>query len=479
MPTEQIELTLEQNELIEKLNCLEFETSQLNHAYQLWRSYVEQGTVPDWMASGIGVTYDALITLCLEVSTILADVPHAFSAKHLAQLGAAFCEISGTSGEESTTAEPSPESLAMTDPDWSVQTELTVEQNELIEKLNCLEFETSQLNHAYQLWRSHVEQGTAPDWMAATISITYDVLITFCLNTAAALALNTSHADETECYARSSETAPLRPQVLFQPRPALTGGPGRGLLAEDSITALCFDDGQRLQCDDAETDPSVRSTGLVDGSLALTPVRQENQIVDVLTVAEGPRAFSARYPAESEAAACEISGILGEESTTAEPSPELLPMTEPDWSRSQMPVAISPPSTGDAISEQPAFQQGHEEEEVGEKPAAIHSLATLVNWLQGSSTGILFFIPPVVLGRLFRASVPILIVVGGTSGFYMATAHRGAARLAVQNSATQPAAGVVAIPTDAKAEFKFDPDPVVVPIGRSIVLNAVLSRGSD
>src|SRR5262249_56821784 len=102
--------------------------------------------------------------------------------------------------------------------------------------------------------------------------------------------------------------------------------------------------------------------------------------------------------------------------------------------------------TGDAISEQPAFQQGHEEEEVGEKPAAIHSLATLVNWLQGSSTGILFFIPPGVLGRLFRASAAILIVVGCTSGFYMATTHRAAAKLPVQNSATQPAAGAVPLP---------------------------------
>src|SRR5262245_39572988 len=164
----QTELTVEQNELIEKLNCLEFETSQLNHAYQLWRSYVEQGTVPDWMASTRSEERRVGKTVGLEVSTIIDDVTQAFSAKHLTQLGTAVCEISGTSGEESTTAEPSPESLAMTDPDWSVQTELVVEENELIEKLNCLEFETSQLNHAYQLWRSHVEQGTAPDWMAAT-----------------------------------------------------------------------------------------------------------------------------------------------------------------------------------------------------------------------------------------------------------------------------------------------------------------------
>src|SRR5215469_7260439 len=86
---EQAELTAEQIELIEKLNCLEFETSQLNRAYQLWRSYVEQRSAPDWMAAAIRITYDSLIAFCLEVSTILADVPHGFSAKPLAQLEAA------------------------------------------------------------------------------------------------------------------------------------------------------------------------------------------------------------------------------------------------------------------------------------------------------------------------------------------------------------------------------------------------------
>src|SRR5262249_20190743 len=299
-----------------------------------------------------------------------ADVPHAFSARRLAQFEATACEISGTSGEESTAARPSPASLPMTGPDWFIQTAVPNEQTELIEKLNCLEFETSNLNHAYQLWRSDVEQGTAPDWMAAAISTTYDVLITFCLNTAAALALDTRHADETECYAGSGEPAPPL---------------GSALLSEDEMTALCLDDSQLLQCDDAETDPRVPSTALVDGSLALTPVRQQNQIVSALPFADVPRPFSARSPAQLEAAACEISGILGEESTTAEPSPELLPMTESDWSGSQLPVAISPRSTGDAISDQPAIQQGQqEEEEAGDKPAAIHSLATLVNWLQGS-----------------------------------------------------------------------------------------------
>src|SRR5262249_19730487 len=214
MATQQAELTTEHaewitepTELIEKLNCLEFETSQLNRAYQLWRPYIEQETAPDWMAVAISITYDALI--------------------------------------------------------W------TTEPTELTEKLNCLEFETSELNRAYQLWRPYVEQETAPDWMAAAISITYSALIKFYL----------------------------------------------------------------------------------DAALIILP--------DV------PHTFSARNLAQPEAADCEISDILEEEGTTALSSPELPSMTEPDWAGPEMLVAISPPSTGDAISELRAIarQQIQQEED--------------------------------------------------------------------------------------------------------------------
>src|SRR5260370_35282224 len=105
MATAQTELTKAQTELIEKLNCLEFETSQLIRAYQLWRSYVEQGKAPDWMAAAIRITYDDLIKFCLgTVSTFPPDVPHAFSARHLAQLEAG--EISGIFRQARTTAHP-------------------------------------------------------------------------------------------------------------------------------------------------------------------------------------------------------------------------------------------------------------------------------------------------------------------------------------------------------------------------------------
>jgi hypothetical protein len=470
-------MTAEQTELTEKLNCLEFETSQLNQAYQLWRSNVERGTAPDWMAAAIWITYDALITFCLDtVSALALDTSHAGEIDWYARSGETAPALGrALLAEDSVTvlclghgqrlqcddAETDPPvrlsalvdgSLALTPvrQQNQIMGVLATEQTELIEKLNCLEFETSQLNHAYQLWRSNVERGTAPDWMAAAIRITYDALITFWLGTVSALALDTSHAGEIDWYARSGETAPAL---------------GRALLAEDSVTVLCLGHGQRLQCDDAETDPPVRLTDPVDGLLALTPVRQQNGISE-LTLADVPRTFSARHLVHLEPAAPEISGILGEESTTPEPYPESLPMTEPDWSGPEMPVAISPPSTGDAISEQPTIQQGQQEEEAGGELAAIHIPATLANWLQRSSTS-----------RLFRAaSVAILMVAGGAIGIYVvASPQRAAPRSDVRLAAT----GAVAIPTGEKAEFKFDPDPVVARLGSSFVLNAVLSRGSD
>src|SRR5262245_5102963 len=119
-PTEQTVLTTEQTELIEKLNCLEFETSQLNRAYQLWKSCVEHGKTPDWMNAAIRITYNDMIRSCLDtVLTIPADVPKAFSAEQLAQLEAAARQISGILGGQSTTTEQPPELLPMTEPDWS------------------------------------------------------------------------------------------------------------------------------------------------------------------------------------------------------------------------------------------------------------------------------------------------------------------------------------------------------------------------
>jgi len=332
---------------------------------------------------------------------------------------------------------------------------MTTEQTDLIEKLDCLEFEASQLSHAYQQWRSHVEQGNAPDWMAAAIRITYDALITFFLHAASAEALDSSRAGEIESSAGGGET-------VLQLR--------RALPAEDNMTTLCLHHGQGLQCDDAETEPSVCVTPVVDGSRMLTPVRPQNRIVGMLALATAPRAFSPTHLAQLEVATCEIPGIWGEESEDAAPASELLPMTESDCFEPEMPVIIAPPSTGDAISAQPAIEQARQEDEAAVERAAIHSLVTLrlPNWVRGSSAGKL----------VGAASVAILMVVGGAIGIYMAS-PRAASILPAQNSAVQATAGAVAIPNGHEAEFKFDRDPVVAPLGSPFVLNAVLSRGSD
>lgn len=338
---------------------------------------------------------------------------------------------------------------------------MTAEQNELIEKLNCLEFETSQLNQAYQRWRSDVEQGKAPDWMAAAIRITYDALIALCLEMVSTAALNTNRADEIECDAGSGETAPAG-----------------GTLAEDSVTGLSLRHGQSLPCDDAESDPPLRMTSMVEGSLALTPMRQQNRVVGMLALADVPPAFSTRRQVQLKAASCEISYVVGEENSAAEPlpglsttRPELLPATEPDWCEREMPVAIASGSTSLALAKQPAIRQAQQEREAEGEPTAVYSLATvhLPNWLQGSSTSRSFG----GLSLAILASVAILMIAGGAIGIYLASPQHALPRIDV------PIAAVSAIPSGEKAEFKFNPDPVVAPLGSSFVLNAVLSRGSD
>jgi hypothetical protein len=587
MPTEQIELTTEQTEsttaqtdLIEKLTCLEFEAAQLNRAYQLWSSLVEQGKAPDWMAAATRITYDGLIAFYLEVSAILADVPQAFSASPLAQLWG-------------PRAEPSPELLPMTQPDCSGQTELTTEQTELIEKLNCLEFETSQLNRAYELWRPYVEQGTVPDWMAAAIRISYDALITFCLEVSTILAEGPRVFSATRLArlkAAPCEISGIGGEEGTTAYPKLlNNGAARGPRAEPSPELLLMTEPDWSR---PEMPAAISPFGNAISEQPNSHQGEQEEEVDV------PQAFSARLMAQLKSAACETSGILGEKSTTAhlklrsngavrgphaEPSSELLPMTEPDWqgpempaavspfftsdtmaeqpafqqgqleeqsttgelssellpmtepdwsapempaaispfftrdtvaeqaniqlgwqeqesiaaelppellpmtesdwSAPEMPVAIAPPSTGDAFSDQPDIQPGQLEEEAGAEPATTPSLATLAKWLQGSSSGILFFIPPGTMGRLLKVTtVAIVIVAVGMIGIYRVRAQHAAPRpaiLGVKNSAAQGGAVVVAIPTSDKAAFKFDPDLVAARLGRSFVLNAVLSRGSD
>jgi hypothetical protein len=380
------------------------------------------------------------------------------------------------------------------------QTELTREQTELIEKLNCLEFETSQLNRAYQLWRSYIEQGKTSDWMSAAIRITYDDLIeavseqpaiqqgqqeeeTLRQLWAKALVYDASKEPSPELLAMTEpdSSGPEMPVAISPPSTsdAISEQPAnqQGQQEEETLRQLWA----KALVYDTTAQPSGELSPMTEPDwsgpempVAICPPSTGDVISDQPAIQLGQEKCNCRECARArdEAAGADILGILGEENTTAESSPELLPMTEPDWSRPEMPVAVSPPPTGDTISEEPSIQQGWQEEEAGAELAAIHIPAALANWLQGSSTGMVFL----------AGFVAILIVAGGAMGIYMASAQHGApgpAILRVQNSAAQAAAGALAIPTGGKAGFKFDPDPVVARLGRSFVLNAVLARGSD
>src|SRR5215831_1311997 len=304
MATQQAELVTEQaelpqTELIEKLTCLEFETSQLNRAYQLWRPYVEQEAAPDWMAAAVRITFDALIKFYLDVaSTILPDVPHMLSAQNVAQFESAACEISDFCEEESTTAEPSPELLPMTEPDWP--------------------------------W-PEMPLAISPPSTGDAIS------------EQPAIAIQHVQREENGTIAEPS------PELLPMPEPDWAGR---------EMPVAIFP-------------PSTGDE--ISEQFAIQQVQQEA------------------------------------ESMAARPSPKLLPMPESDLARPETPVAILPPSTGERVLQKSAIQKVQPQEEAGTEPEAIHSLATLAKWLQGSSTGIFFFIPPGAMGRLLRASVTILI----------------------------------------------------------------------
>jgi len=151
----------------------------------------------------------------------------------------------------------------------------------------------------------------------------------------AALALATEHPEEIECCMRSGLAAPPL---------------GRSRLHEGSLTAHCLRSGQGLLCEDTETDPRTASTAIVEQGircLVLTPIRHGDQVVGVFTLFAGVAdAFSAEHLAHIEAAARELSAVLGtsraaslpagrvppeEASATAQPSPD-------------DPAALSPPT---------------------------------------------------------------------------------------------------------------------------------------
>jgi len=614
MPTEHTELTTEQTELIEKLNCLEFETSQLNRAYQLWKSYVEHGKTPDWMTAAIRITYDDLIRSCLDTLTNPADAPKAFSAEQLAQLEAAARQISGILGGQSTTAEQPPELLPMTEPEWpgpppqlaktvwtgdpgpEMQVAFSPASNgNAISEQPTIQQSQQEKETSRHLWaKALVFDTTAPppeelppspeslpmtqpEWsepepeMPAAISPTS--------NGHAISEQPASQQSQQEeerlrrlwANALVYDTTAPSPESLPMTEPDWPGPESKAPTASYSKEKKAKKEkkGKKEKKKDMPAAISPTSNGhAISEQPAIQQSHQEEErsrqlwakaLVYDPTLSEQPAIQHGQEKcncrecarAREEAAEAELSRILGEESTTAEPSPELLPMTEPEWSGPEMPVAISPASTGHAISEQPAIQQDQLEEDrsrqlwakalvyettapspevlprspellpilepewsepspqhaktgraedpkpempaaispasngdsISEQPAiqqgqregetwvelaAIHIPATLANWLQGSSTSRLFL----------AASVVTLIVAGGAMGIYLATA-RPAILAAPNSAAARAAAGALAIPTGERAEFKFDPDLVVARLGRSFVLNAVLSRGSD
>jgi hypothetical protein len=226
----------------------------------------------------------------------------------------------------------------------------------------------------------------------------------------AALALATEHPDEIECCERSGPTAPPL---------------GRSLLQEGSLTAHCLRSGQRLLCENAETDPRTASTAIVElgiRALVLTPIRQGDNVIGVLTLFAGVAdAFSAEHLAHLEAAARELSAVL-------EPS-----------EAASLPVDRVPPEETNVTA-----QPSHDD------PAALAPPAA----------------PPRKFGAkgLILAIAALLLLAGAGTWIYLAL-FKSPSRLAVR-----PAADVAAgSPVDANAANKAPATLTIEP--RAVVAN--------
>jgi hypothetical protein len=185
---------------------------------------------------------------------------------------------------------------------------------------------------------------------------------------------------------------------------------GRSLLQEGSLTAHCLRSGQRLLCEDAETDPRTASTALVEQgirALVLTPIRHGDTVVGVLTLFAGVAdAFSAEHLAHLEAAARELSAVL-----------------EPSGAAS-LPVSLVPP----------------EETHVTTQPAHDDAPAVAVPVPLPRKSG---------ANRLILAIAALLLLAGAGTWIYLAL-FNGPSRLAVR-----PAADVAPVsPVDAKGANK-------------------------
>lgn len=282
--------------------------------------------------------------------------------------------------------------------------------------------------------------------------------------TGAAIALATNRAAEIECCVRIGWTAPPL---------------GRTLLEEDSLTAHCMRSGQRLLCDNAETDPGVAATALVDlgvRSLVLTPIRHEGQVVGVLTVfANVPDAFSALHLAQLDTAARDIADVLGGESgaeVTLSPRPLFTPEGEV--------IGATPPASAPSpLQETEAIAapldddpQGQPEPALETPSTATHSFPTLEATARPSGSA----------GRKWiLATVTLLLVAGGTIWIYPSVAKR----LAPTSTAILPAASAAPEPApaqpagNARATLNIDPVAIVAQAGKTFALNVTISRVPD
>src|SRR5262249_28552348 len=257
---------------------------------------------------------------------------------------------------------------------------------------------------------------------------------------------------------------------------------GRSLLQEDSLTAHCMRSGQRLLCDDAEKDPRVAGTALVDlgvRSLVLTPIRHEGQVVGVLTVfANVLDAFSALHLAQLDTAARDIAEVLGGESgaeVTLSPRPLFTPEGEVIGAT---PPASAPPPIEDSeampapLDDDP-LEQTRQPEPAPETPSTVtHSFATLDaaarprrspgrKWILVTAAVLLLagsaiWISPAIPKRL--ASPP-------TATPSAPTAAPGAAQ-------SQPAA-------NARATLNIDPAAIVAQASKTFAFNVAISRIPD
>ena len=312
----------------------------------------------------------------------------------------------------------------------------------------------------------HLSDG---QWPVASPSLTAIVERVQALANAsgAAIALVTPGAKEIECCARSGGTAPPL---------------GRSVLAEGTLTALCVRSGQRLLCDDVETDPRVRSTGIATlgiRSVVLTPIMQGNQSTGVLTVfSDRVDAFSAIHLAEFDAAAIRISRILAGEDQTAGNSSASLLSTPESGVGSHDAAAPKPVSAwwsrfAPRVPSLPSLDLQEEARQTDLPPLPFTMLDTAAE-------------PPRrFAGNLIGALAALFLIAAGAVLFSLAGSDRSAASLTVGSSAHKAPSELSVNNTShsssaavGSSALRLDPERITAHRGGTFSLNVDFSRRS-